>query len=210
LAIPKYKTLNIHGSLLPKYRGASCINEALLNDEITGITIMEVTPEMDKGAIISQVEVDITYSDTKETLENKLADAGAKEIVRVIPKWIKGELEAEPQLETKASYCKLIRKEDGKIDWSKPAEYIEKMTRAYYPWPTAYTSLNGKLIKIITAKVADKVLKPGEILVENGQMFVGTSEKALEVIKLQPESKKEMTVKEFLNGQRDINGKSLN
>jgi methionyl-tRNA formyltransferase len=210
LEVPKFGTLNIHGSILPKFRGSSCIAQSILEgDDKTGITIMEVTEEMDAGDIISSVEVDITPEDTTASLTEKLAKTGADEIVRIVPLWVEGEIKSCEQCHAEATFCKLIRKEDGKIDWDKDAFEIERMTRAFYPWPTAFSNLEGKLIKIIKAKVVTEKLNPGKIKVENKNIYVGCGKDSLEILVLQPEGKKEMPAKDYLNGNPDINGKTF-
>jgi methionyl-tRNA formyltransferase len=208
LDVPKYKTLNIHGSLLPDYRGASCIAQAILDGKtITGISIIEMSADIDAGAIISQQSIEIVAEDTTAALTEKLAELSAKLIVKVIPDWVEGKIQPTEQEHEKATVCHLIKKEDGRIDWQKPAVEIERMIRAYIPWPNAYTFLDDKMIKILAAKLTEKNIKPGEILIENNKLFVGTGEKSLKILKMKPENSKEITAIDFINGHRDINGK---
>lgn len=214
LEIPKYGFINVHGSLLPHYRGASPIQVAILNgDKETGVTIMEVDEEMDHGAIISKSKCQISNDDTYETLSNKLAILGAELLIKTIPDYISGKLKPVPQDHSKATFTKIIKKEDGKIDWSKSAEEIEKMVRAYYPWPTAYTYQNLKLLKIIEAEVSkDKNNhRIGEVYYSNILENIGIrcGERSLIIKKLQLEGGKVLSAKEFLNGHKNFIGSIL-
>jgi methionyl-tRNA formyltransferase len=218
LKIPKHGFINVHGSLLPYYRGASPIQTAILNDEKeTGVTIMEVDEEMDHGNIISNIKYQISKLDTYETLSKKLAILGAELLIKTIPDYISGKIKPVEQEHNKATYTKIIKKEDGKINWSKNAEEIERMVRAYYPWPNAWTTWNGKILKIIEADVLENKnnYQIGEIFVlqypyklENVGMLLGVecSKDVLIIKKLQLEGGKVLTTKEFLNGHKDFIG----
>jgi methionyl-tRNA formyltransferase len=211
LDVPKYGILNIHGSLLPKYRGASPITEAILNgDTKTGITIMRMSVGMDEGPIVSSFELQISNEDTTESLTEKMANFGAEVITETIPGWISGELKEIPQDNTKATYCRKITKEDGHIDWDKPALQIERMVRAYQPWPTAYTFTNGLRIKILKSAIENIQNPIGVFSFETGHIYVGTGKGTLEILELQPEGKKPMSAKDFINGNEQFNGNALN
>src|SRR4030042_858593 len=153
LDIPKYKALNIHPSLLPCYRGASPIQSVILNGETeTGVCLMIMDAEMDTGPIlgISKFQIlnpKITYKE----LAKELADFGAELLVKILPDWIEGKIKAQHQDHEKATFCKLIKKENGKIDWKKSAEEIERQIRAFAEWPESYTDFNGKILKILEA-----------------------------------------------------------
>jgi methionyl-tRNA formyltransferase len=215
LEIPKYGALNIHGSLLPAYRGASPITEAILNgDDKTGITIMKMTVGMDEGPIIKKVKVKIKNNHTTETLTEEMAELGANAIVETIPGWISGELKGTPQNDTKATYCKKIVKEDGHIDWHKPAEQVERMVRAYTPWPTAYTFVEEQRIKIISSRHCEEkcdaaISDIGILHFESGHIYVGTGDGTLEILELQPEGKKPMSARDFINGNKGLDGTKL-
>jgi len=218
LDIPKHGFINIHASLLPKYRGASPIQYAILNgDKETGITIMKVDEEMDHGPLLGKSEIRISKFETYENLSQKLAILGAKLLTKIIPDYIDGKIKLVEQDHSKATFAKIIKKEDGKIDWSKSAEEIEMMTRAYYPWPTAYTYLksqnsnlkttdkNLKLLKIFEADIVnggDK--KIGEVFLKNNELAVQCGENILIIKKLQLEGGKILSAKEFLNGRKDF------
>ncbi len=185
LALPRYGTINVHPSLLPKYRGASPIQNAILSgDKKTGITIMKLDEEMDHGGIISNIQVQISNLDTYENLSQKLAETGAELLIKTIPNYVSGKIKPVEQNHAEATYTKIIKKEDGKINWSKNPAEIERMIRAFYPWPSAWTIWNGKILKILEAEIRGG---------------------SLEIKKLQLEGGKALSMKEFLNGHKDFN-----
>jgi len=206
LSIPKFCVLNVHASLLPKYRGASPIQSALLNGEKeTGVTIMKVNEKLDSGEIFAQKRVPIRESDNAKTLHDKLSVIGAELLVKVISEIVSGKAKPTPQDESKATYCRQISKEEGRIDWSLKAETIFNMVRAFYPWPSAYTSFRGKQLKILEVRVVecDEKDKPGTIIKVDRQSFtVKAGDGCLEVLKVKPEGKREMSAGEFINGYR--------
>jgi methionyl-tRNA formyltransferase len=208
--LPKFGSLNVHGSLLPKYRGASPIPATILNgDHETGTTVMKMTEKLDAGPIISQAKIKIEASDTTESLYQKLAEVGAEEIVRVIPLYISGDIHLHEQNHNQATYCSIIKKGDGLINWHRSAIDIERTTRAFIPWPHAYTNWHGKILKILEAKVVKKILEPGYVIALDKTFYIGCGKDSLEIIKLQLEGKNEMTSKDFLNGYRDLDGTTL-
>lgn len=215
LDMPKYGVLNIHGSILPKYRGASPVSEAILAGETeTGITIMEMSAGMDEGDTISSQQLAINGEDTTGSLTTKMAELGAKAIVETIPGWVSGELKAIPQNEAKSTYCKKITKEDGHIDWDKPAEQIERMVRAYTPWPTAYTFAEETRIKILKSRHCEEpcdaaISDVGILHFESGHIYTGTDKDTLEILELQPEGKKPMSAQDFINGNAKLDGAKL-
>jgi len=207
----KHGFINVHGSLLPKYRGASPIQAAILNgDKETGITIMEVDEEMDHGSIVSNVKCQMSNTDTYDSLSQKLAISGADLLIKIIPDYIYGKIKPIEQDHSKATYTKIIKKEDGKIDWSKSAKEIERMTRAFYPWPTAWAIWNNKILKIFEADFANGGgKKMGEVFLKNNELAVQCGENILIIKKLQLEGGKILSAKEFLNGHRDFMGSIL-
>lgn len=203
LNLPKFRCINVHASLLPEYRGASPIQSALLDGkEKTGVTIMLISPELDAGDIISQREVPIEKSDNAQILHDKLAKVGAELLVETIPPYISGELKPVPQDSSKATYCKPITKEMGRIDWNLPAEKIFNMVRAFTPWPSAYTTFRGKRVKITKAEPTPGTGEPGKIIKADRELVVATGEGALKIEKLKPEGKKEISGEEFIRGYR--------
>jgi methionyl-tRNA formyltransferase len=221
LGVPTRGTINVHASLLPKYRGAAPVAYAILNGEKqTGVTIIKVTPGLDSGDMILQEAIDIAPDDTTGTLEARLATLGAKLAVEAVRKYESGGVvegkKQDPALVTKAPK---IKKEFGLIDWTKPAEYIERFVRAMQPWPTAYTFLHrpGKEpMRVIVCKTG-QIGKgrpgagpaPGTLWDEGYPMILvecGPNRRLLEVLELQPAGKKRMTADEFLRGYPIVEG----
>ena len=217
LDIPSRGFINVHGSLLPHYRGASPIQTAILNGEKeTGVTIMEVDEEMDHGPTLANSQWPIADSDTYESLSQKLAVLGAELLIKILPDYISGKIKPVPQEHEKATYTKIIKKEDGKIDWSKNAKEIERMTRAYYPWPTAWTIWRIKnlelRIKILESEILgnNENYKIGEVfLTLKNELAVKCGEGALIIKKLRLEGGKILSAREFLNGHKDFIGSVL-
>ena len=150
LEIPKKAPLNIHPSLLPKYRGPSPIQAALLNgDKYTGITVMKMNEKLDKGEIIGTARLTIKKTDTSESLSERLANLGASLTHHVLHIMTVGDIKPKPQSPTGTSFTKLIQKENGMVDWKKPPENLERLIRAYYPWPGAWARYNGKILKLL-------------------------------------------------------------
>src|SRR3989344_2143600 len=213
LEIPRHGFINVHPSLLPKYRGASPIQTAILNgDKETGVTIMKIDEEMDQGPILAISKLQITNSKIAyPELSKKLAKLGAELLIKIIPDYVLGKIKPVEQEHKKATYTKIIKKEDGKINWSKSAEEIERMTRAYYPWPSAYTKLKiksekFKIVKIIEVEICKENNHTiGEVfLTENNRLAIKCGIGSLIIKKLKLEGGKILTAKEFLNGHKDF------
>jgi methionyl-tRNA formyltransferase len=155
LDIPRRGCLNVHGSLLPKWRGPSPIVAAILaGDSETGVSIMELVRKMDAGPVISRKALSIEPNDTAASLEPRLARLGADELVRVLPGWLSGELTAEPQDETGATYCHILNKQDGHLKANMSVDEAERAVRAYNPWPGAFVLYNGERLAIWQAHIA--------------------------------------------------------
>ena len=217
LDIPKYGALNVHPSLLPKYRGPSPIQTAILNgDSETGVTIMLMDEEMDHGPIlaISNFQFSI-FKKTYGELEKDLSELGAKLLTGVITDWISGKIKPRPQNHDAATYTKKIVKEDGRVNWHESAEVIERRIRAYTPTPGAFTfwQIKNALVrlKIVGAEIIAKPseISDGEVFKTKNVLGVGTSNGALKILKIQLQGKREMTGMEFLNGHADIIGAKL-
>ena len=208
LGIPIYGFINVHGSLLPAYRGASPIQSAILNgDEETGITLIKLDEEMDHGDIISKSKCQISNNDTYESLSQKLAISGAELLIKTISDYIAGKIKLTEQSHTEATYAGIIKKEDGKINWLKSAEEIERMVRAFYPWPTAWTIWNEKTLKILEAITSNgDNKKTGEVFLKNSELAIKCGVGVLVVKKLQLEGGKILTAKDFLNGHKNFVG----
>ncbi len=208
LEIPKYGSINIHASLLPKYRGASPIHEALLHgDKETGISIMRMDVKLDHGPVYLLRKTEILEADDIDSLSERLSNLSAN-ICPLILKDIKsGFLSPIKQDHKSATYCNKINKNDGEINWEKSAYEINNQIRAYKNWPTAFTKINGKTIKITEAEYdleAKTPKNPGEFFLENGSMKISTGKGVIIPKKLQPEGKKEMNVNDFLNGYKSL------
>ena len=206
LNIPKYGCINIHASLLPKYRGASPIEASIINgDEKTGITIMYMAKGLDTGDIISQEEVEIGLHNT-ETLTVKLSEVGAELVVKTISDIENGSAARTPQDDSESSYCGKLDKSMGQLDFNKSAAELERLVRGLYPWPCAYMTLDGKNLKIIDSEVTDvkdESVQIGAVCEVTKKYFViRCSEGGLKIKKLQPEGKKPMDTVAFLNGYK--------
>jgi methionyl-tRNA formyltransferase len=218
LDLPDYGTLNIHASLLPKYRGVSPISEAILQgDSETGVTIMLIDAGVDTGPILLQRTLPISGDDTTGSLTSKLAILGASALLEALPLWVQGKIIPQPQDEQFATHTRMLRKEDGKISWNDPADVLARTIRAFTPWPSAYTNWGAKLLKILSAQAVPShpvaKAKPGTVSLrrENGlqTLTVATGDGLLIVDKLQIEGKKVMNADEFLRGYSHIVGEVL-
>ncbi len=212
LAVPSHGTLNIHASLLPAYRGASPITAAILDGAAqTGMTIMLLDPGLDTGPMLAHVATDISREDTTETLTARLASLGALLLVETAQAWVRGEVVPVPQDAAYATVTRLIRKEDGRIDWSQPAARIARMERAYTPWPGVYTFLGGKrllLRDLAATEVEDTAGVPaGTVVAVSGEyLIVATGTGMLRVGSIQPEGKGAMPAKSFAAGRPGLAG----
>ena len=168
LALPPHGCLNVHASLLPSYRGASPIAAAILaGEEVTGVTIMRMDEGMDTGPILAQAECPLAPDESAATLTGKLAQLGAELLVETLPVWLSGDLLAQPQDDSQASYCRPLRKQDGHLEWSQPADYLERQVRAYDPWPGTYTTWQGQRLSVIHAQALPSRMElgpPGEVV----------------------------------------------
>ncbi len=203
LELPVHGCLNVHASLLPKYRGASPIQAAILNDDAeSGVTIMKMDEGLDTGPIVSMEATPIGSKDDAQTLHDRLARLGGELLVRTIPDYVAGRALPEAQPEEGVSHVGKISKSDGLIDWAQPARALWCRVRAFKPWPGAFVRRNqGKMLKIWEAKVTGDSGKPGEVLrADKDGIVVACGEGALAVRVLQPEGKRRMSAGEFLAG----------
>lgn len=206
LELPPFGCLNVHTSLLPKYRGAAPIQWAILNgDTETGVTIMKMDVGLDTGEILTQRTTPIRDEDNAATLQDRLAHLGAELLVQTIPDYVAGKIRPQPQDAAGATHVGKIRKEDGRIDWQQPARTIWNRIRAFTPWPGAFTVLPGppqpQLFKIWGAEIDQQPGAPGEILqAEKNGIIIGCGKDALRVTLLQREGGRRMSVADFLAG----------
>ena len=203
LELPKYGCINVHGSLLPLYRGAAPIQRAILDGQNkTGVTIMEMETGLDTGPMISKMETQIESNDNAQTLHDRLANLGAKLLVDTIPQYVTGKIKSIPQDDSQSSHASKITREMGQIDWTKTATDIWNQARAFTPWPGVFTHLKGKLIKLIEVEPINTIdLAPGIIGQSNSNgIIVGCGKEALLISKLQKDGGKRMTAEAFLAG----------
>ena len=207
LDIPKFGSINIHGSILPKYRGASPIQSAILNgDPQTGITLLKMDEKMDHGPIIATKTIAIDGTDSFSSLYKKMSLLAADLVLETLPKWFAGEIKPIEQNHEQATFTKLLAREDGKIDWAQPAVEIERKIRAFNPEPGTWTKLQDKTIKILEVGILSdhKIELPGKLYTHDGQLVVKCLDNGLIIKKLKPEGRNEMSGRDFLNGLRDF------
>jgi methionyl-tRNA formyltransferase len=210
LELPRYGCVNIHASLLPAYRGAAPVNWAVINGETeAGVTIMQMDEGMDTGAMLLREAVPIAPGDTAGSLLEKLSVLGSRMIVEALERIAAGRVTPAPQDHGKATLAPLLRKEDGRIDWTRPAGEIHNRVRGLSPWPGSFTYLDGRLVKVLSSEVVEGRAEPG-VLIEDGKssLAVGTGKGLLRITLLQAEGKRPMSAAEFLRGHR-IEGKKF-
>jgi len=207
LELPRFGCLNVHASLLPKYRGAAPIQWAILNDESeTGVTIMKMDAGLDTGDILTQEKTVIAPEDNSQTLQDRLARLGADLLIKTIPDYVQGEIAPQKQSSEQASHAPKISKEDGRLDWKQPARTFWNRVRAFTPSPGAYTYYgrqpNLRRLKIWQAEVsAETGGRPGEIIqADKSGLVVATGQQSLRILELQREGGKRLSAQEFLSG----------
>jgi methionyl-tRNA formyltransferase len=212
LDIPPGHCLNTHASLLPRWRGASPITHAILaGDQETGITLIQMEAGVDTGPVIATRALPVAPEETTGTLTERLSQIGAELLIETLPAMLEGKIAPTPQPEIGMTYAGMVKKEDGLIDWNRPAVEIERATRAYNPWPSAYTFWNGALFKIWRAVVSDTGLPylPGSVTQLDFGIGVSTGVGTLILREVQLAGKRAMPVEEFARGQRDFIGARL-
>jgi methionyl-tRNA formyltransferase len=215
LGLPEYGCVNIHPSLLPRFRGASPVASAILaGDDFTGVSLMLLDEGLDTGPILGRAQISISPQDTTGSLTARLSLIAAQLLGEVLPRWLRGEIEPQPQSEAEATYSAQISKEEGELDWHLPAVEIWRRVRAFQPWPECYTTWQGKQLKIIEAMPL-----PGEGAADVGQVVavkgaeagfgIGAGEGVLGVSRVQLEGKRAISTADFLRGQRQFMGAVL-
>lgn len=216
LDTPRLGALNLHPSLLPKYRGSSPIQAAILNGNTeTGVTIIKMDKEVDHGPILGNSKFQIPNAKmTYTALHNQLADQAARLLIDILPKYVSGEIKPQAQDDGRATYTKIIQKKDAQIDWAQEADPIDRLVRAYEEWPVAWTTLDGERLKIFKTRVSGSSSadgRPGQILDSPGRILVacGKSQKpgTLEIVELQIAGGKKMGAENFLRGAPGLAGK---
>lgn len=211
LEMPPYGCLNLHPSLLPRYRGPTPIPAAIIDGvEETGSSIMLMTEGIDCGPVLAQRAFPIAPADTTKSLTDKLAHVSADLLMETLPRWVACSIAPRPQRDEDATYTKMIDKSDGEIDWRLSAPELWRRVRAYYPWPVCYSSWRGRRIRIIEAMPIDGGGEPGLVVeLERGGVGVCAGDGVLGLLRVQLEGKREMASSEFIRGQRDFVGSVL-
>ena len=211
LDLPPLGNINVHASLLPKYRGAAPIQWAIASGEtITGITIMKLDAGLDTGDILLQKEIPIAPTDTSETLSPKLASPGASLLIETLHALQAGTIKPKPQDHSKATLAPILKKEDGKMDFYRTAQEIHNRLRGFQPWPGAFTQFRGKNLHVTQAVASTRPAANGELLIEDNHLLLGCAGKTtLEILELQPEGKKRMAAKDFIHGYHPKTGEKL-
>ena len=205
LEIPKVACLNLHASLLPRWRGAAPIQAAIAaGDRETGITVMYMDEGLDTGDILLQRKIEILPADTGGLLHERLAQIAPEALFQSLHQLAAGNAPRLPQDGARATYAPKLKREHGRIDWSQPAEVIERKIRAFDPWPGAFMKLDGRNLKIFSASVIDLAGKPGEILRSDNKLVIAAGKRALSLGEVQLEGKRRMSAAEFLRGYASI------
>jgi methionyl-tRNA formyltransferase len=211
LDLPPLGNINLHASLLPKYRGAAPIQWAIARGEnITGVTTMKIDSGLDTGDILLQQEIPIAADDTAETVASKLAAIGADLTVTTLRGLQAGTIRPHKQDSSHATLAPILQKEDGHIDFSRKSEEILNRMRGFQPWPGAYSQFRGKNLQVMQAALADRLLSASELRVEGNRLFAGCGEgTAIELVDLQLEGKKRTSAADFIRGYRPLPGERL-
>ncbi len=205
LELPSYGSVNVHASLLPRWRGAAPIQAALYHgDSHTGVTIMKMGEGLDTGPILSQRKVEILAEDTGESLSARLAQVGAELLLETLPDYLQGSILPQAQDDSQATYAPQLKKEDGLLDFDRPAEALARQVRAYFPWPGTFSYWQGEILKVHKAHAAPSSPdEPGQRQIVEGKPAFGTRQGWLVLDEVQPAGKRSMSGKEFLSGARN-------
>lgn len=213
LSLSKFGCVNVHASLLPKYRGASVIQAPIMNgDAESGVTIMLMDKTLDTGPLLRQVRYTLKEHENSATLAEALSKLGAESLPNALADYLEGRIAPQAQDNAQANYVGRLEKKDGIIDWQQPAASIERFTRAMFPWPSAWTWIDGKQLKILEVDphtIALSTYKPGKTFVYNSSLAVQCGHDSLIIRRLQLEGKKAMTSEDFIRGYKDSVGKIL-
>ncbi len=209
--LPRFGNINLHASLLPKYRGAAPIQWAIANGErLTGVTTMRIDAGLDTGSILQQKEIAIGPDDTAITLGPKLAEIGSELMADTLRGLLADKIKPQPQDHTRATLAPILKKEDGRIDFHRPAEVICNRMRGFRPWPGAFTTFRQKILNISKAKSIGRETAIAELFLEDDQLLAGCGNgTSLSIIELQPEGKRRMSARDFIQGYRPRNAELL-
>jgi methionyl-tRNA formyltransferase len=210
LDIPPHGSVNIHASLLPRWRGAAPIQAAVrAGDAESGITIMKMDAGLDTGPILTQRAIPLALDETGQSLHDKLSDLGGDLLIETLPGYLSGAIQPQPQDDAQATLAPRIQKEEGRIDWKADAASIERTVRAFTPWPGTYTFWNGKQIKILAGAVTEDTLAPGQVAERDGQPAIGTGKGLFLPLRVQLEGRKAVSIEEFVRGYPQFVGETL-
>jgi methionyl-tRNA formyltransferase len=213
LELAPHGCLNLHPSLLPRWRGPAPVSAAILaGDDVTGVTIMRLDEGVDTGPVVAQVVQPIGPRDTTGSLTASLAELGARLLVDTLPGWIESQVEARPQDDARATYSEMLRKEDGRLDWQQSAVFLDRQVRACDPWPGAFTTWQSRRLKVLRARPRPGwrgAGRPGEVVALAAGVGVVASEGVLELVEVQLAGKKATGIEPFVRGQRDFVGAML-
>jgi methionyl-tRNA formyltransferase len=204
LDLPRYGCVNVHASLLPRWRGAAPINAAILaGDEETGVTIMCMDVGLDTGSMLAKKSIRLTRDDTAGSITQALSQLGADLLIETLSRWIAGELQPQVQDSALTTYAPMLKKEEGKLDFTLDVNELERRVRAFNPWPGAFMDFNGTILKIHRAHVEQGNVIEGQRLIVQDQPAVGARGGLLILDEIQPAGKKPMSAKSFLAGARN-------
>jgi methionyl-tRNA formyltransferase len=203
LDLPRFGCINVHASLLPRWRGAAPINAAILHgDEETGVTIMKMDVGLDTGPMLAERSIRLTRDDTAGSVFERLSGLGAALLIETLPEYLAGRLAPTPQPEEGVTYAPMLKKEEGQLDFTQAADALERRVRAFNPWPGAFMDFDGTLLKVHRARVEAGLAEAGQRLVVHDQPAVGAGGGLLILEEVQPAGKKTMSGKAFLSGAR--------
>ncbi len=210
LDIPAHGSINVHASLLPRWRGASPIQTAIREgDSETGVTIMQMDAGLDTGPMLAKRALPIEPDDTGASLHDKLSVVGADLLAESLSGILSGQVQPQPQDDALATLAPQIRKQEGAIDWSQDAVVIERLVRAFTPWPGTYTTWDGKRLKVLSGSVVSGAAAPGDVVERGGTVAIGTGDGLYAPTQLQLAGSKAVSVEDFVNGYGDFIGATL-
>ena len=204
MELPRYGCINVHASLLPRWRGAAPINAAILaGDEETGVTIMRMDVGLDTGPMLTRKSIRLTPTDTAGSVFQALSTLGADLLIETLPRWIAGELQPQLQDDTLATYAPMMKKDEGRLDFTHDVNELERRVRAFNPWPGAFMDFNDVILKVHRAHVEQGNVEVGQRLIVADQPAVGARSGLLVLDEVQPAGKKSMSGKAFIAGARN-------
>ena len=210
LDLPRFGTVNVHASLLPRWRGAAPIQATIrAGDRESGITIMLLDAGLDTGPLLAKRALPLAEDETGQSLHDKLSRLGAELLIETLPRYLTGELQPQPQNDALATYAPQIKKDEGKIDWTASAAAIERQVRAFTPWPGTYTSWKGAQLRILAGCQREGRAEAGRVIEFDGGIAIGTGDGLFIPTALQLAGKRRLSVADFLNGCRDFAGARL-